>query len=114
MLAGAKSKLKDEHYRSLASILESENPDLEGLPSTRFSMLSADLEGAATLVYTLEASDKKVRNPLTEARECIEYSQIDEARCILESAILGNPVWEELHLELLEIYRSTSDVESFK
>ncbi len=114
MLAGAKSKLKDEHYRSLISILESENPDLEGLPTTPFSMLSAGVEGATTLVHTLDESGEKGRDPLTEAREYIEYSQIDEARCILESAILKNPGWEELHSELLEIYRSTRDVENFK
>ncbi len=114
MLEQVKYKLTDEQYRSLASLLESKNADFEKLPPTHFSMLGAGLDGSTTLIKITGTSDKKVRNPLIEARDCIEYSQIEEARCILEKAILKNPESEELHLELLEIYRSARDVENFK
>ena len=52
-------------------------------------------------------------DPLALARDHIEYSQFQEARAILEKAILSNPSRNELHLDLLELYKSLQDVNSF-
>jgi Tfp pilus assembly protein PilF len=51
---------------------------------------------------------------LQEAQEHLEYGQIDEAREVLEAAILKDPQRPELHQDLLEIYRSTRAKEAFQ
>jgi len=52
-------------------------------------------------------------DPLQIARDYIEYSQLDEAREMLETAILSNPDTVELHEDLLELYKTTNNIEAF-
>jgi hypothetical protein len=53
------------------------------------------------------------RDPLLEAREHIEYSQLAEARTVLEEALPRQPSRIELHAELLLLYRATGDLDNF-
>lgn len=84
-------------------------------PCALGSMLSHGIEGQIKLVHTVEEKKKahERRDPLTEAREYLEYSQLDEACSVLEQAIIDYPDTHELHEELLGIYRSTRDYHRF-
>lgn len=114
LVKAAKPNLRDEHYGALMEILNAGYGDRESFPATRFSMLRKGLQGTSTLVSVKSNTPKTVRDPLDEARECIEYSQIEEARLILESALLTNPDRREIHVDLLEIYRVSRDQSNFK
>ncbi|MDO9238737.1 MAG: hypothetical protein Q7U30_01885, partial [Methylicorpusculum sp.] len=52
-------------------------------------------------------------DPLLLARDCIEYSQLDEAQKLLETAIVEYPGRLELHQELTALYRSTRNLDRF-
>ena len=47
------------------------------------------------------------------ARDYIEYSQLDEAKHVLEMAILEQPERLEIHYELLTLYQSMRDSAGF-
>lgn len=77
------------------------------------AMLCRGIEGSLKLVQSETDSSDELRDPLIEAREYLEYSQLDEARELLEDALIQNPERQELHKELLGIYRSTRDQSRF-
>ncbi len=83
------------------------------LPAAAASVLSRGLRGTTRLVERVSAGAAVARDPLEEANECLEYGQVDAARCILEAAVLAEPERVELHNDLLEIYQRTKDRENF-
>jgi hypothetical protein len=112
MLELSKGKLQSHEYGQLRDALIGGLDEL-GITFVPGAMLCRGVEGAMALV---ESSIKKpiaVRDPLMEAREYLEYSQLDEARNVLEYAVMQEPGRSELHKELLDIYRSTRDRDSF-
>ena len=118
MLEGAKGRLRMEQYTSLVESLAGGSAGIRSLPSASSSVLSKGIVGVRQVIE--KTADINYKNlpeqsldPLAEARACLEYSQIDEAQKILENAIQKQPDEVALHKELLEIYRSTRDKESF-
>jgi hypothetical protein len=113
MLELSKAKLQPQEYGRLRDALAA------GLSAASLDFVPGALlcSGASRAMLLVEAGIKPKsaveRDPLTEAREYMEYSQIDEARNILEQAVLRDPTRQELHRELLDIYRSTRDVGNF-
>jgi hypothetical protein len=97
-----------------AENLESGVSATDVLPISSASVLSRGLRGTTELVERVGASGVGTRDPLEEANECLEYGQIDAARCILEAAVLDQPDRAELHNDLLEIYQRTADCENFR
>jgi hypothetical protein len=83
------------------------------LPAATHSVLTKALSGTTELVKQTRAVESEVRDPLQDARECLEYGQVEEAQRILEAAILEEPERAEVHRDLLEIYSHTADKESF-
>jgi hypothetical protein len=65
------------------------------------------------LVLKHESPAPEIQDPLQEAREHLEYGQLEEARQVLESAILAQPLRLDLHRDLLEIYRRSQAREAF-
>jgi hypothetical protein len=112
MLRFAKGRLDSGQY---ALLRESLAKGLEGVPVQFASgtMLGKGVEGRLDLARPSLERREKARDALLEAREYLEYSQLDEARNVLERALLQEPQRAELHLELLDIYRSTRDGDSF-
>lgn len=51
------------------------------------------------------------RSPLEEARELLEYGQLDQAMETLENALLTNPDQQEISQELLEIYTRMGELD---
>ena len=118
MLEGAKARLSKEQYTSLLDCLDDDVYSIKSLPTASASILSQGIVGVRQVIEKSTGSDQAPPSPqksdaLAEARACLEYSQITEAQTILENALQKQPDEMEIHMELLEIYRSTRDKESF-
>jgi hypothetical protein len=113
VLEGARSRLSAQQYRTLSACMNSDQVQCDRLPAPPDSMLAKGLIGSRSLVEAADNENESVRDPLIEAQEYIEYCQVDQARVLLEQAILDQPQRMELHSELLDIYRSTRDRASF-
>ncbi|MGZ8217077.1 type IV pilus assembly protein FimV [Methylomagnum sp.] len=110
MLEFAKSVLAIGHYKQLLDSLAGGPKGILVVPG---SLLHFGLEGGLTLIHDGDRQPNAPRDPLVEAREFLEYSQLEEARILLEAALLLTPQRVDLHEELLEIYRSTRDEANF-
>lgn len=113
MLNASRTVLDEERYRSLMLRLGVGIKATDALPPSRTSLLNKGLTGTNQLVLKLESRETSRQDPLQEARDHLEYGQLDEARQVLEAAILREPLRPELHHDLLEIYKSTHARESF-
>lgn len=101
------------------SLTEEQNDKLEGslarglqpteYPELEWCILCQGILGTRSLVLVKETTIDQTRDPLVEAREYLEYSQLDNARILLEQAILAAPERIDLHMELLDIFRLTQD-----
>jgi len=109
MTEGTRERLLPEHYAHLSRWLQDSTLSAETVPPLRSSLFGLGMGETLHLVETRETSDPDARDPLVEARECIEYSQIDEARRILESALGAQPERADLQWELLDLYRAQRD-----
>ena len=115
LLEGAKTNLSREHSDLLMRCLDDDTVTSADLPHCIFSVLNRGVVGTQKLVEIVpDAPLGKTIDPIEEAQTCIVYSQIDEARLILEKAILKEPGRLEIHKDLLEIYQSTRDRKNFK
>lgn len=113
MTEGTRGRLVPEHYARLSRWLQGPTLSAETAPPLRSSLFGLGMGETLHLVETRETSDPDARDPLVEARECIEYSQIDEARRILESALGAQPERADLQWELLDLYRAQRDASDF-
>lgn len=112
MLEGAKENLEPRQYSLLRESLAG-GLDERKVVFAPGAMLCRGVEGTLKLVESGAEKSREPRDPLVEAREYLEYSQLDEARHLLEEALMQDPRRQELHEELLEIYRSTRDQSNF-
>lgn len=109
MLRAAKHCLSTEQYQALRQHLESGVHATDAMPIGGNSMLSKGLTGSNQLVVNEAVAAELERDPLVESREHLEYGQVEEARELLEKAVLEEPWRGDLQTELLEIYRYTRD-----
>ncbi|BBL74756.1 hypothetical protein MishRS11D_18540 [Methylomagnum ishizawai] len=113
MLELARDTLDPRLFQELAGAF-AQGVDAIHTPIVPGSILSRGIEGGLNLVHPAgEPRGEGPRDVLLEAREYLEYSQVEEARALLERAVLREPLRAELHLELLDIYRSTRDSANF-
>lgn len=113
MTEGARERLLPDHYAFLSRWLNGSALSAETAPPLHSSLFGLGMGETLHLVETREISDPNARDPLVEARDCIEYSQIDEARQILERAALAHPERSDLQWELLDLYRAQRDASHF-
>ncbi len=113
MLLRAKPLLSNEQFQALALRLDTGVSATDPMPPSASSVLSKGLTGIRQLVVRIDDEDGKPRDPLDEAIEYLEYSQIDKAREVLEKAVLADPSRKELQHNLLAIYRASNDQENF-
>ena len=114
LLHGARLHLTAPHYQALEACLGENRGWVESdLPAATQSLMCDGVEGHFKLVTLTDASDKEARDPLTDAREFIEFSQIEQARDLLEKGVLEQPEREDLQQELLSLYRASRDQDSF-
>ena len=113
MLKVSRSSLAEERHRFLEQHLKTGIRASDPIPPSRSSLFSKGLSGSNSLVIKLETRGNSQQNPLDEARDYLEYGQVDEARQVLEAAILRDPRHPSLHHDLLEIYRHTKAKDAF-
>ena len=114
MLLRAKPLLTDEQFQALAMRLDTGVSASDPMPPSSSSVLSKGLTGIRQLVVRIdEDGNNRQRDPLDEAIEYLEYSQIDKAKEVLEKAVLEKPGRRDLQNNLLAIYRASNDRESF-
>lgn len=112
LLEGARSKLDAQHYRFLADRLETGVQQNDVMLLRLCTRLCRGILGETQLLTATQAHASD-RDPLLEAREFLEYSDIAKAQEVLETAIVADPARAELHYDLLEIYSSTRDRNRF-
>jgi len=113
MLTGAKSRLSPDQFKTLNDYLKDDFADANLLLGNQYSIFTRGLIGIFNLVQQVETTKAQGYDPLAIARDHIEYSQLEEAKQVLEKAILKQPTRQDLHHELLELYKLTLDSKGF-
>jgi hypothetical protein len=115
MFQGSKSRLSPEHRKQLSRLLNGEIDSVDKLQGNRYSLLDKGLSGTSNLISRVSASKSSEKlDALKIAQDFIEYSQLEEARVVLEIAIMEKLDSEEIHEELLSLYHSTEDIANFQ
>lgn len=110
VLAGSKKKLSPLLWQRLQIYLT----DYHLIQGNIYTVLTHGIESNVELVVTqVDEKSSLDYDPLQVARDFVEYSQLEEAREMLESAILTAPDYTELHEDLLELYKSTQNIDAF-
>jgi hypothetical protein len=116
LLNAVRSKLPEEQYKLLRRYLLKKDFPAIYLPQSSFSVLGRGLIGGYHLVSKVNVTPKnrQEHDPLRLARDYIEYSQLQEAKDVLEQAVMEDPERDELHADLLDLYKSLKDTEGFR
>jgi len=111
LLFESKHRLETHYFQVLYNALGAGIRASDAVPPSQYSLLSQGLTGTNNLLTSNSKSSEEryPRDPRQEAQEYLEYGDIDEARKLLEIAVLKEPWRKELHNDLLEIYRATRD-----
>ncbi|MDO9106127.1 MAG: hypothetical protein Q7U57_14330 [Methylovulum sp.] len=113
IVMGAKPRLNADQFDVLKKYLKDEHADINLLPGNQYSIFTRGLVGANNLVMQLKKQVQHDYDPLALARDYIEFSQLEEAKQVLEMAILDQPTRLDIHHELLAFYQSTRDSTGF-
>jgi hypothetical protein len=114
MVLGAKSRLTSEQFQVLENYLNTVNSEPRLLSGNQFTIFTKGIIGVSRLITQSEKFDKdNDDDPLVIARDHIEYSQLSEAKQVLEKAVLERPDREDLQQEILELFKSTRDSDGF-
>jgi hypothetical protein len=116
MLSAVSSKLPEKQYKLLRRYLLKKDFPALYLPQNSFTVLGKGLIGGYHLVNKIKVTSKHIQehDPLRLARDYIEYSQLQEAKEVLEKAVMEDPERDDLHSNLLELYKSLKDAEGFR
>lgn len=114
MVKGAKSKLPPQQYAILNQALKTSAEDVKFLQGNMYSLFSRGLIGTNILVIKETGVEQQEHDPLDIARDFIAYSQLDAAMDTLENALLLDIERQELHDDLLELYKVTQSFERFE
>lgn len=113
MVTGAKSKLNPQQYSELKKALTLSTDKIKQLEGNGCSVFTQGLIGVSVLVQKETAEIQPEHDPLDIARDYIAYSQLDAAIETLEEAIVLNFERQELHDDLLELYKLTQNKDKF-
>lgn len=115
MVLGTKSHLKPEQFELFCSYLRAPETETRYLPGNQYSIFAKGFLGVNKMISQVEKFDENNDDdPLMIARDHIEYSQLGEAKMVLERAIIENPERQDLQMELLELFKSTRDFDGFQ
>lgn len=112
IIMGTKSRLNLDQFNLLLNYLKGDS-DVNLLPGNQYSVFTRGLLGINNMIQQIEKHKEHNYDPLVLARDHIEYSQLKEAKQVLENAILEQPKRLDLHHELLTLYRKTDDSTGF-
>lgn len=114
MITGTVAKLSSRQQALLESAINEEIDDISLIEGNCYSIFCRGLSGTVNLIEKIDADESTHHNPLKLAQDAVEYCQLDEAMLILESALVEQPHWIELHESLLELYKSTHNQTRFE
>jgi len=116
LLFATKVRLQEGDFQQLHRLFVNEELRPNNIPSARLSVLTQGLSGSLQLVFSVDDSvaSEQLRDPLVEALEYLEYSQVEQALSVLEVAVMAQPTRGDLQQNLLEIYLSTLDLHGLK
>ena len=114
VLLEARHILTLQQYDALKDKLECGLSASDLMPPAPYSVLTKSYIGKPTLVEKIVKTKLVVvkHDPIAEAGQYLVYGQIEEARTLLEGAVLKEPWRKDLQDDLLEIYRVTLDGEA--
>ena len=113
MFSNAEPYLSDKRKFFFSSILHRGIRDTDPVPDAHVAVLCKGYIGNNNfIVESAHNSCTYEDDPRQEANDCLSYGQVDEARKILEQAVLQEPWREDLQTDLLEIYWATRDVKA--
>ncbi|NOQ37187.1 MAG: hypothetical protein GQ569_15060 [Methylococcaceae bacterium] len=113
MITGAKLKLPPDEYTTLKNALSLSIDEIRLLKGNTDTVFTQGLIGINLLVKKEEQKIQHEHDPLDLARDYIAYSQLDTAMETLEAAILVDFERQELHDDLLELYKLTRSEDKF-
>lgn len=106
MVLGTKSQLTAEQFQELKGYLKGNQVSTSRLKGNQYSVFSKGLVAVNKMIWQIE-NEVKEDDPLMIALDYIEYSQMDEAKAVLQEAILLQPEKMALHQELFDLYKLT-------
>ena len=106
-------RLKSEQRIALRNALMFGIKTLEDVPHSPYSCFGAELHDMGGVVVQTGEQITHEFSALDEARDLIDSGFLDEARLVLEEAILASPEDAELNDELLNLFRYTKDRDAF-
>ena len=106
MVLGTKSQLTAEQFQELKGYLKGNQVSTSRLKGNQYSVFSKGLVAVNKMIWQIE-NEVKEDDPLMIALDYIEYSQMDEAKAVLQEAILLQPEKMALHHELFDLYKLT-------
>jgi tetratricopeptide (TPR) repeat protein len=113
MLFNAQSVLTELEFDRLQQTLESGLTGNTDIPKPTQAVLNKALSNNQLFIEKVAQQNMTPSNAVEEASSFLEYGQFDQAREILEEAIISTPRQLELHHDLLEIFQTTRDSEQF-
>ena len=114
VVLGTKDVLSESQFSVLNNYLKNITRNPASLSGNKYSIFSKGLNGSNNLVVLNDVTPQMDYDPLDLARDYIEFSQLEEAKSVLEKGVFANPLRMDLQNELLILYRSTQDSERFE
>jgi hypothetical protein len=111
VVLGAKSRLTPEQFAELKGYLKGDT-DKNLLSGNQYSVFSKGLVGINKMIQQID-KEETANDPLIIALDHIQYSQLDEAKEVLEEGILVEPERLDLRQELFDLYKLTGDSNRF-
>jgi len=114
LLAQSSELLSDVHRVFLQASISAGINARDSIEDPAMSMLCRGFSGVGDLIEASKAAPAEDMDPLRQALESIECSELDEARAILEKSFFGGTFDAVQQQLLLEIYRKTDDSVHFE
>jgi hypothetical protein len=112
VVLGTKSRLTPEQFQGLKGYLKGDYTDIHLLSGNQYSIFSKGLVGINKMIQQIE-KEETANDPLLIALDHIQYSQLDEAKEVLEQGIFAEPERLDLRQELANLYKLTGDSNRF-
>lgn len=111
LLAQSRNILSTQQHSVLEAALHSGISELDVVPLTKYSRLSAGISGSLEIVSLVHENQSSAStNVLGEVRDLLDSNHIETACDLLESELLSSPKNLEISQELLTIYHHTRDL----
>lgn len=113
MLFNAQSLLAELDFNALQQTLESGLTSNIAISKPARAVISKGLSVNQLFIDKVDSVNKTSSDAVDDASSYLEYGQLDQAREVLEEAVISTPRKLELHHDLLAIFQTTRDSKQF-